>query len=710
MSRSLAVSLRLLLCVLLARLLKRRKQREGEPAHAWVEPACWLFAGSVLLPALPSLWRTARMEGRGAVIRLAMGVALLRFVPSVRELHHRLEGTLVPAGCVAGLFSSWTLQAFSRTQLSASVLRATAVFAAPGVLLEGIEDPGASDIIALAGAVLSVLLGQESAAVLLLLMVTGGEALEERVVDRAGDCVRTLIAQQHPTEATTVDSEDVENERRIAVKDLCPGDLIVLREGDVVPCDAAVVSGVATYDESALTGESLAQARLPTKEGEGLLSGAVLVQSEGKVIARVKRAAALSTFALMARALEAAQENSADIEVAGKRAAALFPALTFAAAAGSFAARGRSPKDAWATVLAMLSAATTCPLAIGVPVAFLSGISAAARHGVTVKSGVGLEALGRATMVVFDKTGTLTSGDPKVTRIIKDASLDLTEEDLLRVVCAAQEGSNHVLARAMRERRDSHDQRLSTSPLRLRTEPGSFEAVTGMGVRARVGKWSVLSGSAALLAEHEVRLPEEVAGRSEMAVHVALDGQYAGTLLFSDPIRDGALELVHRLRALKPPPRLAILSGDRSGRLAVVAEELGIDTYHCCLPHQKAEQIQKWKREGEKVVFVGDGTNDTAALAEADVGVSVGTNALASESADIVLVKPQLLLIDFCLRLGRCVVTTSRRGVKCGMGASIVQMACAEAGLVSALTNSFLQEIVDLSAILYSASVLVSRP
>eukprot|EP01065_Artemidia_motanka_P025522 TRINITY_DN30513_c0_g1_i1.p1 TRINITY_DN30513_c0_g1~~TRINITY_DN30513_c0_g1_i1.p1 ORF type:complete len:714 (+),score=207.31 TRINITY_DN30513_c0_g1_i1:77-2218(+) len=701
---------RVAVCVGVAGIVARRKEgADGKVKVRWIEAAALLFAGSVFAPALPSLWRHSVRGGKTAALAVAAMILVLRVRPDVRRAHHKLAEAGVPALCAVGLALSAVLRVADRGKAATTVLRSVATVAAPGVLLEGIESPGTCDVIALVGASLSVLLGQDAAAVLLLLMVTGGEALEEKVVQRAGECVSKLIDQQRPKQATVVDSALSLDERAVPVESVQPGDILVLREGDMVPCDAQVIQGSGTYDESVVTGEAVPTSHSPqggspagASQAPVLMSGTIVVSAERRVLARVERAASNSTLALLAEALQAALERSAQMEQTTRMAAELFPAATFAAAAASFAWRARKPFDQWQAVLAILSAATTCPLAIGVPVAFLSGISVAARSGITVKSGAALEKLGRATMVVFDKTGTLTSGVPKVRRV---SSMHLPETELVAIAAAAEQASGHVLARAVR----TCCERRGVRPRDVRD--GSIENMPGQGVSAEVrfgsGWERVLVGSPTLLAGAHVEVPAS-ALLPEMAVHVAVGQSYAGTLYFDDPLRQHAVEAVRRLRSHSPKLRLAILSGDRSGRLQRVAEEVGINTVRCCFPHEKAEAIDGWRREGHCVVMIGDGVNDAAALAMADVGVSVGTNALASESADIVLVQQDLLLLEHALRLGKQVVRTARRGVVYGMGASFTQMALAELGVLTPLANSFLQEVVDLSAILNSASVLLT--
>eukprot|EP01062_Namystynia_karyoxenos_P065932 TRINITY_DN59985_c0_g1_i1.p1 TRINITY_DN59985_c0_g1~~TRINITY_DN59985_c0_g1_i1.p1 ORF type:complete len:740 (+),score=222.10 TRINITY_DN59985_c0_g1_i1:67-2286(+) len=678
----------------------------------WAELALWIFAGSVFVPALPSLWRVSESSGKRALLRIAGAIAALRFVPPLRRLHQAAAEVAVPAACASALLATLVLRKRpGGRQVAAKLLRAAATFAAPGVLLAGIEDPGSSDVIALAGSALSLLLGQNAACVLLLLMVTGGEALEERVVRRAGNSVRAVIDQQRPKTVCRIRADHTEE--TAPVSEVVPGDRIVLREGDTVPCDGQVEAGMATFDESALTGESMQQSHSPHSQNvrcSSVLSGAVVVAAEGRVVLRVKRPAAESCLALLSNALEQALSREAEMEQTAGRAAVLFPAFTFAAAAASFSWRARPLRARWEASLALLSAATTCPLSIGVPVAFLSGISVAARCGITVKSGAALERLGAATMVVFDKTGTLTQGRPRVANICPAAAY--TVDSLLAVAGAAEQGSGHVLARAVRHCCAHRGVKLP------RVRAGSLMSVHGKGVTAELeaegGGWQKVGiGSALLLSDLGVQLPKTVIDTAEMSVHVAVDGAYAGTLHFEDELRPHVRELIKRLRASRTargrPFRLAILSGDPSGRLRRVAEDLGISTWRCCLPHEKAKVIEEWRQEGHCVVMVGDGVNDAAALAMSHVGVSIGTNALASESADVVLVQQELLLVDTALRLGRHVLRKAKRGVICGMGASGVQMVLAEAGVLSAFANSLLQELVDLSAILHSASVLLHR-
>ena len=780
---------------------------------------------------------------------MAALVVGLRMLPRVREelLERLLPAWLVPATSVAGLTAAALLQLFGgRVDAAATLLRRMLVLLAPLSLAEGLSDLGEADVIALLGIVLGVGMNNLYSATVLLLMVTGGEALEDYAMDRSRQALDDVLRRRMPTTARRLrrpaqqEGRQPRQEEReedltaaavvadceeVDVVALEPGDRILLREGEVVPVDCALVAGSCVVDESALTGEGLMQEKAATSlpssssssssssswalpspssrdpSSRDLLSGSVLQSAKGTLVARATRPASESALVLMSRALAiATEEGRAPMHTRALRAAALFAPLTlFAAALSLLRLRraGAPPAEQWRTVMSILSAATNCPLSIGVPVAMLAGMSVARQAGITVKSGEALEALSRATMVVFDKTGTLTTGKPSLAAITaiapglppllagaagapamrtaaSSSGNNGSDQDgpdyrqtaaLLALANAVELGSNHVVAAAIRDHVAQTNQRFgrTTIPL-LPVDGATVKTVEGMGVSADVilsaggageslhqprsgnpRTAKVLFGSAAFLAEQGVDLSEageaggsksgggttasavgaagaagtvvwgSLAGQlseNYLPILLAVDGKVHGCFFFRDALRPSARAAVSQLQR-RGDVRIAILSGDRSGRLEHVAAELGIDEKLVvpCLPHEKMARVQAWRDEGETVVMVGDGVNDAPALAAASVGISMGTTALASDSADVVLLgSDDLMSVVKALDLGRTAASTATRGVVGGMGCSVLQMALAHAGVVPPFVNACLQEVVDLGAILNSLRVLLWRP
>eukprot|EP00927_Polykrikos_kofoidii_P037569 TRINITY_DN31743_c0_g1_i1.p1 TRINITY_DN31743_c0_g1~~TRINITY_DN31743_c0_g1_i1.p1 ORF type:complete len:808 (-),score=154.43 TRINITY_DN31743_c0_g1_i1:114-2492(-) len=642
-----------------------------------------------------------------------------------------------------------------------------------------------TDAVAVLGMQLGLLLGEQSAAAVILLMLTGGEALEayaftrarqglEHVLDEAPPIAHRLVPSEGSPVAkwrkaftdpnntlvtplalkenevsggshnVTIEIEEVLEEgadaSEINIEDLeasevqC-GDVLAVRAGEVVPVDGVICQtpgAVTLVDESLVTGEGCVS---PKKVKDLVLSGSVAHKPLWMI---ATSPFASSTFALMRKALQDAMDRKGQLQERSEYAATVLRPLTFAVAALALAARRRgldSARQRWTVVLSVLMAATPCPATIGVPVAVLSGMSVAARHGVLLKSGAAVEGLAAVTHVVLDKTGTLTTGVPSVRSFeVFECSEGSSEwEQAFRIVASAELMSTHPLAGALRNFATARG-----IPL-VQADGAGVEIIQGRGVVGSVCGRKVIVGTAELLKSHGIDVTQDrgngrchgpcgLDGASDLTanappsnccgvqdtafleIYFALDGRWAGRATFEDTIREGVFEAVAHLQDLGL--KLCILSGDRGAEVPLVARKLGIeDVRGGCLPHEKASFIEDITSKGGIVAMIGDESNDAPALAAAHVGISVGVpGSLASWSADVVVNAKNsvsaLERVASLVVLCRATVKTARRGVRGGLSLSAMQVLAAGFGFLPPRANAIVQELVDSTALANAVSVL----
>lgn len=538
------------------------------------------------------------------------------------------------------------------------------------------------DVIALLAMGGALALGQELAGAVIALMLAGGNALEEAAGRRARRDLTKLLERApriaHRREAGALVEVNVEA--------LVPGDVIVVRPGEVVPVDGRVEDGEAVLDEAALTGESLPVTR---RAGEPVRSGTLC--AGGAFALRAERAAADSAYSALVRLVRDAQaERAPFVRMADRYAVILLP-LTLALAAIAWAASGEPIR-----ALAVLVVATPCPLILAAPIAIVSGMSRAARAGVVVKDGGAIERLARARTVLIDKTGTLTLGEPAVERIVP---LDgMGADELLRLAASADQVSAHGLAEGL-----VHD--AERRGLRLTLPAGVVERA-GQGVDGSVDGRRVTVGSAAWLGERGIAATPVQASPGRAVVNVAVDGRSAGAIVMADRVRDDARAAVAALHAAGVRT-VAMATGDRLEVAQAVAASVGVDRVFAGLEPEDKLALVRDARE-RPVVMVGDGINDAPALALADVGVAMGAaGATASaEAADAVIVVDRLDRLAEAMRLSARALRIARQSVLAGMGLSLAAMAVAATGHLPPLAGAILQEGIDVAVILNALRAL----
>ncbi|HET7789788.1 MAG TPA: heavy metal translocating P-type ATPase [Gemmatimonadales bacterium] len=534
----------------------------------------------------------------------------------------------------------------------------------------------AADVVAMLAIVTAVILRQYFAGAVIVLMQSGGEALEAYAMGRASNALEALLARA-PKTAHRVRGDTIQD---VPVGDVRPGDLLLIRPGDLVPVDGEVIEGTAAVDQSALTGEPE-----PIRAGPAtvLLSGSVCL--DGALRMRAERPAAESQYQQIVRLVEGARREKPPLARLADRYAAWFTPITLAMCGVAYAVT-HDPH----AVLAVLVVATPCPLILAVPVAVIAAVSRAAELGVIVKTGAALEHVGRARVVVFDKTGTLTLGRPSVARI--RPAEGWTEGDLLARAAALEQLSSHHLARAVTAAAVERGVRGA-----FRTE--GFAETPGLGAVGEVDGRRVVVGSAAFLATRGIIAPD---GSTRTTAQVAVDGRWAGAIEFADRLRSQVPALMSRLRALGVRETV-MLTGDRATSAQAIAKEAGVDAVRAdLLPADKVAAVEVLKKRRGEVVMVGDGINDAPALAAATVGIALGAHgaAVSAEAADIVVLVDDLSRVADAMDVSRRMRRVALQSIGVGLGVSFALMVVAALGFVTPAVGAVLQEGLDAAVIL----------
>jgi heavy metal translocating P-type ATPase len=542
-------------------------------------------------------------------------------------------------------------------------------------------------LLAMAGA---LALGELLAGAVVALMLSGGNALEAAAARRATRELTALL-ERAPRIAHRRGAGGLQE---VGVDAVLPGDVIVVRSGEVVPVDGVVASTTAAIDESALTGEPL-PVRCAT--GDPVRSGTA---NAGEAFdLRATRRASESAYAAIVRLVQEAEHQRAPfVRMADRYAAFLLP-VTVLLAGAAWASSGDAVR-----ALAVLVVATPCPLILAAPIALVSGVSRAARAGIVVKGAAVIEQLGRIRTVLLDKTGTLTLGAPAVERIV---TLDgHGPDELLRLAASVDELSAHVVAEALVH--DAEDRGLVLADARdVHERPGD-------GIEGTVEGRRVAVGSRGFLRERGVALDGEDAatlhapGRSQ--VHVAIDGALAGIVVMADRPRPDAAAAVRALRDAGAV-RVAMVTGDDRATAEEVARGVGLDVVFAdCGPVDKLAVLRGVESDAGSrlVVMVGDGVNDAPALAAADIGVAMAAagSTVSAEAADVVITVDRIDRVAQALRLGRRSLSIARQSVLVGMGLSLVAMVAAALGHIPPVAGALLQEAIDVAVILNALRAL----
>jgi heavy metal translocating P-type ATPase len=560
-----------------------------------------------------------------------------------------------------------------------------AAWQAVGMVRDILRGHWGLDILAVTAIVATVLVGEYIASLIVVLMLTGGEALEDYANRRAKRELDALL-NRAPQLAHRMEGGEIVD---VPVGEVRPGDVLLVRPSEIVPVDATLRSVETSVDESSITGESVP---VEKHAGDALVSGSVNGQSAVEVIATAT--AADSQYQQIVALVAEAAASKAPVVRLADRYAVPFTVFSLLLAGAAWWLSGDPVRFAEVLVLA-----TPCPLLIAAPVAFIGGMSRSARSGIIVKGGGVLEQLGSARTAVFDKTGTLTHGAPELVAIRPEH--DFSEHELLAAVASAEQYSSHVLAASMisaaRER-----------GLPLTEAEWAREAATN-GVEAKIAGRVVVVGKFAFVANLAPDAARTEIGPGELAVYVAIDGRFAGALLASDRLRENARATLERLDRLGVH-RTVMLTGDAQATADHIAAELGITTVRAeCLPADKVDEVRAITER--PVIMVGDGVNDAPVLAAADVGIAMGAKGAtaASESADAVILVDDISRTAKAVEIGRDTVRIALQSIWLGIIVSVGLMIVAAFGAIPATVGALLQEVVDLVTILAALRAIGGR-
>ena len=489
----------------------------------------------------------------------------------------------------------------------------------------------------------------------IIVLILFGRMLEARAKGRTSDAIRRLMGLRPPTARVL----GPEGEREVPVEEVRPGDVLIVRPGEKVPVDGVILEGRSSLDESMITGESL-----PVDKGPGDEVVGATLNKWGSFRFRAVRVGEDTALARIVRLVEEAQGSKAPIQrLADVIAARFVPAvigiavLTFAA----WALFGPAPRAVFALLnfVAVLIIACPCAMGLATPTAIMVATGRGAERGILVRSGESLETVHRVDTFVFDKTGTLTNGRPETTDILPGPGFERAE--LLALAASVENGSEHPLGQAVVRKARAEGVPIGSAR--------DFRALEGMGVEGVVAGRRVLAGSLRLIEAEGVDASTiaaesgRLAGEGKTVAFVAVDGRPAGLLALADTLKAGAREAVEALR--RSGRRVIMLTGDNARTARALAAAAGIDDVRAeVLPGDKAEVIRKLQAEGRRVAMVGDGINDAPALAQADVGMALGTGTdVAMASSDITLMSGELGTVVAAVELSRKAIRTIRQNL-----------------------------------------------
>lgn len=534
------------------------------------------------------------------------------------------------------------------------------------------------DLLAVTAILATILVGEYWASLIIVIMLTGGEALEDAAAHRA-ERELTALLDRTPQSAHRIGEGNVVVD--VPVGEVLVGERILIRPSEIVPVDGSLISEVGQFDESSLTGESMPVDRMA---GDLVLSGSVNGPRAVEIVATAR--AEDSQYQRIVQLVQQAAASKAPLVRLADRYAVPFTLVAYAIAGIAWWVSGDPVRFAEVLVVA-----TPCPLLIAAPVAFMGGMSRSAKAGIVVKDAGTLERLARVRSVAFDKTGTLTYGHPEVVAV-HSARSDLSEDEVLRFVGSAEQYSTHVLAAALREEALARGLTL--------LEATSAREVATHGVSADFSGRAVVVGKPAFVIENSEGLVRRELGPGEAAVYVAVDGIFAGTVVVRDKLREEAHTTLESLRELGIS-RTIMLTGDVPETAKHIADQVGLSEVHAeCLPEDKVRIVSSL--EPKAVMMVGDGVNDAPVLAVSDVGVAMGArgSTAASESADVVVLLDDLERAAHAVEIGQRTVRIALESIWLGIVISVGLMVLAAFGFLPAVVGALLQEVVDLVAIL----------
>jgi heavy metal translocating P-type ATPase len=535
-----------------------------------------------------------------------------------------------------------------------------------------------SDLLAGISIVTAALLGEYLAGTLVVLMLSGGQALEAYAVRSAGSALRAL-ANRMPSTAHRKRNGALED---VPLDEIAMGDVLAVFPHETCPVDGVVLEGRSAMNEAYLTGEPYV---LSKAAGSAVLSGAI--NGEGALTIRAEKKAVDSRYAKIMQVMRESEQRRPRMRRIADKIGAVYTPIAVAIAIAAWVLSGEAIR-----FLAVLVVATPCPLLIAIPVAIIGSVSLAARRGIVIKDPAVLENIDTCRTAIFDKTGTLTYGVPRLTEILPGPRF--TKDDVLRAVASLERYSRHPLADAIVMAAEQAGLSLD-EPLEVSERPGE-------GLRGRLaGQWVQVTSRKKLAAQAPAaiqELPETVGGLECVAL---IDGRYAGTFRFRDEPRAEGTKFVRHLKPQHGFDRVMIVSGDRESEVRYLADKVGIrEVYASQSPEQKLALVAAETLKAN-TVFMGDGINDAPALTAATVGIAFGqASDVTAEAAGAVIMDSSLERVDELLHIGQRMRRIALQSAVGGMGLSVVAMLIAAVGYLPPVAGAVTQEIIDVIAVL----------
>ncbi|MGI9174373.1 MAG: heavy metal translocating P-type ATPase [Rhodothermales bacterium] len=539
----------------------------------------------------------------------------------------------------------------------------------------------------------------EAAAVIVTLILVG-RLLEERAKGRTSAAIEKLVGLQAETARVVRENETLE----VPVADVRVGDRVLVRPGEKIPLDGEVLDGASAVDESMITGEPL-----PVDKGQGDIVVGATINRTGAFTFRVTRTGSDTTLQQIIRLVREAQGRKAPIQRLADRVAGVFVPVVLVIAVITFAVwllLGPTPPLTYALLTAVSVLIIACPCALGLatPTAIMVATGRAAEQGILVKGGDAVERLQAVDVVVLDKTGTLTEGRPRLTDVVPFGAW--TEDDLLSLAASAEARSEHPIGEAIVEAAQARKLRLS--------DVEAFASQTGSGIEARVGGRDLRIGNAAFLngsgtsSDVQTEAEDALARDGKTIVRVAVDGELAGLLAVSDAVRATSKEAVRRLH--ERGVEVVMLTGDAAASAQAVARAVGIDRVEADVrPEDKSAVVAAVQAEGKVAAMVGDGINDAPALAQADVGIAIGTGTdVAIEASDVTLLRADLLAVADAFRISERTLRTIKQNLFFAFVYNIIGIPIA-AGLLYPFFGVLLSPMVASGAMALSSVSVVTN-
>ena len=537
------------------------------------------------------------------------------------------------------------------------------------------------DLLAIIAIISTLVIGQYWASLIIIVMLVGGESLEDYAAHRASRELHKLL-ENSPTFAHKKVGDSYEDTPIDAIE---IDDVFLVKASEVVPIDGVVLEGDSWFDESSLTGES----EPVTKAiGDDVLSGSI--NGETAVLIQASKKASDSQYQKIVQLVKESEATPAQFVRLADRYAVPFTIVSLLIAGAAWLISGDMTRFAEVLVVA-----SPCPLILAAPIAFVGGMSRSSRNGLLVKNGTTIEKLSLAKTVAFDKTGTLTTGILQVKSITPEKT-EHSEDDLLQIAAALEIGSNHILAKSL--------VKLATEKDLALLAVADLRESTGLGLSGVIDNKTYRIGRANFANAED----EKVNGT---AVFISEDDVFIGKILFEDKIRPESQQKIKRLKA-QDVQHILMLTGDNQKTAELVAGELGITEMHAGLmPSEKIGILKELPETHRPMVMVGDGVNDAPALALSDVGIALGASGstVASESADVVVLRNDLNLVPESIKISRETMKVAKEAVLIGIFICIALMLIASTGILPAIIGALLQEVIDTVSILYALKALKDR-